>query len=242
MMAYTIFLLEDDVSQIKSIQALIADYSTQSGISIDLLFAANLDAAKKIILTFPQIDVFLLEISLHNTSYDGAGIHFAEFVQQFTKYRTKPLIFLTIYGDYMPHALNRLHCFSFILKPYTSQELFRQLDDLLLSRDETLLLKNLDGVYMKLLPEYLVYIHSNGRYLKYHTLDDILHSRQYSMQRLEELLPEYFFRCHRSYIVNKIYIDNFDFRNHIIHLATLDVSLPISRKISSVDFVSNYMD
>lgn len=241
-MAHTIFLLEDDIIQIKSIQELIADYSTQSGISIDLLSAANLDAAQEIILTFPQIDVFLLDISLNNLSCDNAGIRFAEFVQQFTKYRTKPLIFLTIYGDYMSYALNRLHCFSFLLKPYTPQELFRQLDDLLLSRDGTLLLKNLDGVYMKLTPEHLVYIQSDGRYLKYHTLDDIIHSRQYSMQELEELLPKYFFRCHRSYIVNKIYIDNFDFRNRIIHLATLDVSLPISRKISSVDFVSGYMD
>ncbi len=50
-----------------------------------------------------------------------------------------------------------------------------------------------------------------------------------SFSRMEEHLPEYFVRCHRSYIVNILRTTEFDFANHQICLSD-QRKIPISKK------------
>ena len=50
-----------------------------------------------------------------------------------------------------------------------------------------------------------------------------------SLQKLEKSLPEYFIRCHRSYIVNFMFIQKVDLTNSIFYLNEKAV-IPISQK------------
>lgn len=50
-----------------------------------------------------------------------------------------------------------------------------------------------------------------------------------SLQKLERNLPEYFIRCHRSYIVNFMFIQKIDLTNSIFYLNDKTV-IPISKK------------
>lgn len=49
-----------------------------------------------------------------------------------------------------------------------------------------------------------------------------------TLDALEESLPDYFVRCHRSFVVNRQYISNIRFADSIIFLA-YDMNIPLSR-------------
>lgn len=51
----------------------------------------------------------------------------------------------------------------------------------------------------------------------------------HSLKKLEELLPEYFVRCHRSYLVNARYISQINFSQSTLSL-TDNIVIPVSQK------------
>ena len=65
--------------------------------------------------------------------------------------------------------------------------------------------------------------------MTYQTLDSTHTSRQYTMKQLEQQLPENFIRCHKSYIINKDYIKNFDTVNHYIQMYHTPELIPVTR-------------
>lgn len=240
-MQQTIFLLEDDISQIESLNSLVKEYNKKYHTNYHIISNYSFNDAKKNVDTLKTIDIFFIDIILSDENKNFNGIEFAKYVRSFLKYETTPIFFLTAYSGFMPAALNQIHCFAFLLKPYRPESLYQQLQELPHTRNTELTIKNLDGIYIKLPFDSLLYVKSHGRYLKYVTKDSIFHSRQYTMQKLEHLLPDFFCRCHKSYIVNSKYIKNYDFTNHYIHLAPIQKVIPMSRKLTTKTIIQeNY--
>ena len=53
---------------------------------------------------------------------------------------------------------------------------------------------------------------------------------------MEHILPEYFIRCHRSYIVNAMYVSRLNLSQSVIHISEKYI-VPVSKKYKS--FVNN---
>ena len=51
----------------------------------------------------------------------------------------------------------------------------------------------------------------------------------HTLKKIEEVLPKYFVRCHRSYIVNTRYISRINFSQNTL-LLTGDIVIPVSQK------------
>lgn len=243
MIKYTIFLLEDNLEQIQQLRLLIAQYNTECKHSLCLIAAATLAEGKALLAnTEEPIDAFFLDIALDQNegaedenSQNTDGILFARHLASRPEYQDTPICFLSVHHFYLPSLLNHLHCFCFLQKPFTAQELFRQLDDLLDIKKQPLLLKTLDGIYTAVVTNQLIYIQSHGRNLMYVTIHGTFCSRQYSMKELSKILPGNFFRCHKSYIINQNFVANYDFRNHYAgiicsHTKTIPLSHSITLK------------
>lgn len=248
-MNYTIFILEDNELQANFIKKLVQTYGIQHNISFHTISAHSLQKAYEL-LPYYQIDIFLLDIALGKDAKNQDGIAFAQALQLQPTTQNKPILFITAYEIHMPYAINHLHCFSFLIKPYEQEDFFIQLDDLFIRMNRLLakqppicespannsqtgnsiMIKTLDGTYVPLFPNQLIYITSHGRYLTYVTTQEQFQSRQYTMQKLEKLLGNPFIRCHKSYIVNQTYIKNYDFLLHYAHLTTSKDLIPLSRK------------
>ncbi len=252
-MNYTIFILEDDKLQANCLIKLIQDYGVQHNIVFRILFADSLQKAYKML--YNHIDIFLLDIALNKDKYNQDGFVFAQMLQSQPGNQIKPILFISAHKLHMPIAINQLHCFSFLIKPYEREEFFSQLDDLFIrihgfltnkpstnkimlntspihesSINKQLLIKKIDGTYVPLSLHHLIYITSHGRYLTYVTTKEQFQSRQYTMKKIEQLLGSPFVRCHKSYIVNQTYIKNYDFLLHYAHLKNSKDLIPLSRK------------
>ena len=252
-MNYTIFILEDDKLQANCLIKLIQDYGVQHNIVFHIFFADSLQKAYKMI--YKHIDIFLLDIALSKDEYNQDGFVFANMLQSQPGNQIKPILFITAHEIHMPIAINQFHCFSFLTKPYECEDFFSQLDDLFMrikysltdnscatksfintslinesSTNRQLLIKKLDGTYVPLFLNHLIYITSHGRYLTYVTTKERFQSRQYTMKKIEQLLESPFVRCHKSYIINQTYIKNYDFLLHYAHLVNSKDLIPLSRK------------
>lgn len=124
-----------------------------------------------------------------------------------------------------------------LLKPYTvlkaQQIVQKTIYQYYKNREDKNKIKSLFCIYSKREAWYYAYtdicyfeardkkivLHSNGKEVFFYN----------SLRELEQVLPEYFIRCHRSYIVNFIFIQKVDFVHNLFYLRENPV-IPISQK------------
>lgn len=226
-MKKNILLLEDDAIQAKALKQMINNYSA----NIDVYYAMNIGQADALLKKDIIFNAFFLDISLDNKNTNNAGLLLARQIRSSTRYQRTPFVFITAFPEHIYSAVNQLHCFAYLIKPYSEKELHKQLASLFEPK-HTILLKTSGNIHIRLSLDSLQYVHSNGRYLTYVTASSKYCSRQHTLKELINILPDGFIRCHRSYIINKAFVKNFDFVNHFVHMLVNDELIPISRNFS----------
>lgn len=219
-----ILLLEDDRNQAKSLQKMIQNYSK----NIDIAYAATTVQARDILNSSTLFDAFFLDISLDEQKRNQDGLQLAEQLQAMPRYQRTPILFITAFPQYVYSALNQLHCFAYLIKPYSEKAIHQQLAALFENK-RTLLLKTSENIHIRLSLDNLQYIQAHGRYMTFVTTSSKYLSRQYTLKELTRLLPGKFLHCHKSYIINQSFVKNFDFVNHFAHMLINGEVIPLSR-------------
>lgn len=219
-----ILLLEDDRYQAKNLQIIIQNYSQ----NIEIAYAATMEQARDLLNGSTLFDAFFLDISLDEQKRNQDGLQLAEQFQAMPRYQRTPILFITAFPQYVYTALNRLHCFAYLMKPYSEKDVHQQLSALFENR-RTLLLKTSENIHIRLSLDTLQYIQAHGRYMTFVTTSSKYDSRQYTLKELTKLLPGEFIHCHKSYIINQSFVDNFDFVNHFAHMVVNGEVIPLSR-------------
>ncbi len=219
-----ILLLEDDRNQAKSLQKMIQNYSK----NIDIAYAATMVQARDILNSSTLFDAFFLDISLDEQKRNQDGLQLAEQLQAMPRYQRTPILFITAFPQYVYSALNQLHCFAYLIKPYSEKAIHQQLAALFENK-RTLLLKTSENIHIRLSLDNLQYIQAHGRYMTFVTTSSKYLSRQYTLKELTRLLPGEFLHCHKSYIINQSFVKNFDFVNHFAHMLINGEVIPLSR-------------
>ncbi|MBQ5559512.1 MAG: response regulator transcription factor [Lachnospiraceae bacterium] len=223
-----ILLVEDVLIQAQALKSIIQSHIQDTQITI----ASNAADALHFIQVLPTIDLFFLDIALSeedNKMNDGITLGLE--IRSRMKYKNTPIIYVTSYTNKIQEAINKVHCFGFLYKPYTSFDVTNLLDSIFQSEinEQILLLKIESSVFFNLNLSSLLFIHAEGKYMTYQTPDSSHTSRQYTLKQLEQQLPSNFIRCHKSYIVNKDYIKNFDTVNHYIQMYHTSKLIPVAR-------------
>ena len=175
--------------------------------------------------------MFFLDIQLSSQEdISGNGISFGKLVRTYEAHRTTPIIFITSFPNYINEAINSVHCYGFLTKPYLPNDVFQMLDSISQKKTSAILkLKNSDCIYREINFSDILLIESHLHYLHYHTQNNVHRSRQYTMKQLETILPNYFVRCHKSYLVNRHFISSYDPINRRLHLANHATLIPVGR-------------
>ena len=171
---------------------------------------------------------FFIDIALDDNVENTDGLSFAKFLSEKSAYKDTPVIFTTSFPDYVYEALNHLHCYAYLLKPFDRDDVFHQLDQILRTND-SIRFKTADGIYMKLDTDEIYYIQAFGRNMHFMTKHGEITSRQYTMKSLNDILPGSFERCHKSFLVNKKYIQSVNPRTKTLHLRGLDDDIPYGK-------------
>ncbi len=173
---------------------------------------------------------FLLDINLGGEQ-DGIqlGIRIKE--QEF--YASSPIIYITAVTSRMADAINKVHCYGYITKPYNPDELVSTVKCLLslpAFAPDGLRLQSINGIYYRVRYDDIYYFESNGHVLKCHTSHGKYSTRNYSIKDLVKVLPEAFIQCHRSYVVNIGHITGYDRTKFTVKIAEPpNASVPVGR-------------
>lgn len=220
------FILEDHKEQAEALAKILHSYHSNIKTTIALSITEALQKIKE-----ATYDLFFLDIQLSTEEQlSGNGIAFGKLLRTMTDYSSTPIIYITSFSEYINDAINSVHCYGFLQKPYLDTDAYHLLDSLANASDiSTLKLKNKDCIYLELLFSDITHISSQLHYLNYYTQKDIHKSRQYTMKNLEEILPDYFIRCHKSYWVNRHFISSYDTINQCIRLCNDSTLIPVGR-------------
>lgn len=220
---FSIFIFEDDKIQATALKNYINEYSQD----MHPVITASTKEAISILSKEPYFRAYFLDISTDPDAENTDGLKIAEYIRHKTK-NNAPIIFTTAFPKHIYHAVNDIHCTTYLLKPYTKEQLFRQLDNILgTERDFTI--KTIDNIRIKLNFDDVFYFESHGRYIIAHTLHGEFMTRQYRLKQILELFPAYFEQCHKSYIVNTRYIELIDPYAHLISLKKTKDKVPCNR-------------
>lgn len=223
-----ILIVEDNKEQAMELKAMLKSLlpDVQS-------FVANCyyDAVK--MLRQEEFHCFFLDIMLSEQPDHASadGISLGKQIRCIPRYVNTPIIYLTSYSNRMQEAINEIHCYGFLYKPYNFEELKRMLRSMNChEKTEQLSLRLESSVFVQLELSDIQYIKSDGKYMLYHTQKGIYRSRQYKMSQLQEMYPGTFCRCHKSYMFNERFFECYDSVNQCVRLIQCVDIVPVGRK------------
>lgn len=213
---YTALVVEDNVIQLAAIEKILkTNYS-----DMRILKAADYFSAAEFIQK-ESIQLFLLDIQLDIYSDQDDGIVLGKYIRTMPEHSYTPILYITSIPDKIAEAVNDIHCYNYLLKPYSAEELVdsvRRLLDSPMVHNEPLKFRDLQGIYFRIDLKKLVHIHSEKKVLVLHTTTSDFHTRDMSLEQLLTKLPDNFLQCHKSHIVNLDFCKNYDKTLRVINL------------------------
>lgn len=229
----TILILEDNIVQLDALAATLENNLEH----IHILKASDYETAL-LLLEKHHIHFFLLDIELNHDNPDApTGIDLGMQIRSIPKYQLSPILFITSIPDKTLDAINKTHCYNYILKPYTSETLLEAVTSLFkipLSEAAPITLRDSNGIYYKISEKNILYAEASGKKIILHMFKtnhtDIskLTTNQYRLAELCQIFSDNFIQCHKKYIVNANYISSYDKSTCLIHIKS-DI-LPVGRK------------
>lgn len=180
-----------------------------------------------------NISVFLLDIQVE----DYSGIELAKRLRQIKKYQFTPIIFITAMPTKEMEAFRKIHCYDYILKPYSEEDVKNVLQKILVDfLDETyknevkkLALKFKDFTQLIDMKD-IIYVEYLNRRIVIITKEDKIEYMRMPMKKFKPLLDEaYFMQVHQSIIINLNYVETIEFDSKKIYLNSVKHEVPIGR-------------
>ena len=224
-----VLIVEDDLTQLN----LLSDCIKNRYPCWMIQTACNYDIAEQLLLNSVASDkpftLLLLDIQLSKEKGDCGGFFLARLARKSPCYYRVPILFLTAISDEGAFALSEFHCYNYISKPYTAEDIIFQLEQMLVTGylEQTLELQDINRILHRVKLEDIYYIEAQAHILLIHTKNGKICTRQYTMERLTEVLTSDFIRCHRKFIINKRYVQSFDRISQYIRIN--DISITVGR-------------
>lgn len=215
-----VLILEDNLAAQRHLAGIIAKVPVKNEV---YSFADMKDAYQCALER--TIDLFLIDIIL-DTSHPGdvSGLKFAENIREIGSYCHTPIIFITSLEDPKLYTYEKLHCYSFVEKPFDEERVKQSVEQCLNfpkynGGTKTLFFRK-DGIVLSVEREHITYAESNDHILHIYTRKrDVLKIPYITLKNfLKEVDSPEFIQCSRNTIINVNYIENVDMPNRMIHL------------------------
>lgn len=170
-----------------------------------------------------SFDLLILDIGLPTMN----GIELAECLRKKKEYRMTPIIFISAYESKELEAYRRVHCFTFMRKPYKDEELDHAIQECMeyenkeespipAPEKELLVFKNNDRIFIP--QKEILYVERVQRKLCIHLPKEKIHTDRYSLVTIASVLEDFFVRCHQGYIINMKQVKKIDVKAKKIYI------------------------
>jgi DNA-binding LytR/AlgR family response regulator len=176
-----------------------------------------------------DIDAFFIDIHL----IDGNGFDLAKKIRSINKYNFVPIVFISGLRTKEMEAFHDIHCYDYILKPYTRKTIenimMRIMVDYFEQENDDKKYLNLEykGVKQQVLLKDIIIVESINRRIFIRTKNEQIKYKQININQFIEKLPDHFIQIHQSIIVNKDYIEKIDISGNCIKLREIAEGIPI---------------
>ena len=230
MTMHNVLIVEDNPEQNKelfnNIQKAYPNWNVTS--------AYSFEQAKKIIeqsiLTNDYFSIFLLDVQLKDDPCDFGGFVLANEIRSQKPYYTVPILFLTSVTEKTGYALSNFHCYNYITKPYSSDDVISQIQQMILTgylEENSIYITDTSRIKHRIVQKDICYIESKSHLIILETVNGSISSREMNFSSLLKQLTGDFIQCHKKYIVNANHIDNYDKQSRFLRLG--NHSIPVSR-------------
>ena len=232
-----VLILEDNTAALDYISALIHE----TGANSKTYQCTNIKDAYQTALE-KDIDLFIVDIILDaNRPGDSSGLKFVENIRKLDKYTISPVIFVTSLEDARLHSYEKLHCYSFLEKPFDPERL-KEMVRLCIqggrrNRERRTLYFRKDGIIIAIDRDEIVEVEGSGHVLYVRTnRGERIDVPYITIKRfLEEADDDNFIQCSRSSVVNLQYVRSLDLTNRMIELkndfGTIGVGMSYKKKL-----------
>lgn len=233
-----ILLVEDEPGAVAFIRRCMEAYASEHDLAAFAKAAEALSYAE-----INQVDLFILDIQL----LDYRGTELAKQLRSMPKYRFTPILFTTELAGEELSAYREIKCYDFLVKPFTEAEFQKAVQTALEMGAQMREAPEILRIEQKqFLFEYeirsILYIESYGKQLLIHTVQsgDIEVTDQisgYSLSRLLGMVSQNkLLQCHKSFLVNPVYIYKIDKANRLLYLKECKTAIPIGEKYQKAVF------
>jgi DNA-binding LytR/AlgR family response regulator len=224
-----IAICDDELNMCERICVLIKEQNVNCDIDIYYSGEALLAAGNK-------YDIYFLDVKMQGISGMQAAKHLRENVSE-----GSVIIFITAFKDYMSEAFD-VKAFHFLLKPVTADKFAtvfaRAMDEyhrITRYADKHIIIK-IDNSHHKLRIRDIHYIESRDKKAVFYTKQGMIEAK-IKIKELEKMLEREFFRCHRCYLVNLMYVTRYS--TSVIWLTNGEEVLLAEKNFN--DFVKAFM-
>jgi DNA-binding LytR/AlgR family response regulator len=215
-----VLIVEDDAPYALNIEVMLSDLGHHI-IGIAPNYQKALD-----IIDVHHVDIAIIDIVL---SGKRTGLELAEKIRD----RMIPIVFMTSQESMEMYKQSQTFPLSqYAIKPFHVYNLDSAIHSLMsMIENNPQFLK--DGITGHIIPlKDIVYLEVDGNYTSIHTVNKCFVFKK-SLQLLKQQLPEtHFVQIHRSYIIQKAFVQEIDLTNHLVFLKGNTPSLPISRRFA----------
>lgn len=202
-----ILILEDNYVAREHLASLINELEIQN----TLFRCDNIKDAYQYALE-RDIDLFLVDIILKpNSPGDSSGLKFVDSIRKIDRYAFTPVIMVTSLEDAKLCSYEKLHCYSFVEKPFDPEKLKELVRQCLRFPEKRQLPKTLyfrkDGIILSVNMEDIVYVNARNHMLDIHTQQgDVLSIPYVTLKKfLAEADNPDIVQCSRSTVINLDY-------------------------------------
>lgn len=235
-----VLILEDNILTNRYIQEIIGEIDDK----IRIFSFTDVKDAYQCVLD-KRIDLFIIDIILEaSVPGDSSGLKFVDGIRKINKYSFTPVIFVTSLEDAKLYTYEKLHCYSFIEKPFDPEKLKELVEECLNFPSATEKRKTLyfrkDGIILAVDREDIVYAESINHIMNIHTIrGDVLKIPYITLKKLiEDIDSTDIIQCSRSTLVSKTFIDNVDITNQVIRLkdgfGNVEIGIVYKKKLKEI--------
>lgn len=220
-----IAICDDDQYMLEALKKLVNDFFRENNTDIKVMLFAS---GEELLRYGKHIDILFLDIQMKNID----GMETAKKLRQsdFKGF----LIFVTILKELVFQAFE-VQAFDYLLKPIQedsfSKTMVRLLDCMKNAKDKNLLIRI--GYESRLIPvDDIVFCEIIDRKIYLHLLSSEVIDYYEKIEDLEKKLDKYFYKCHRSFLINLKYVRSY--KNGMVVMKG-GKEIPVSR-LRSKDF------
>ena len=226
-----ILIVEDDELQLKMLVDTISGHYPGWNVDACRTYDSALKLIKESCLdTSKEYTLFLFDVQLTECVTDRGGFQLAEEVRKIPMYYRTSILFLTGITNALTYALSTFHCYNYINKPYTCEDILNQLEQMIITGylEQFTTIVDTDRILHKIRTEDITYVNSIRHLKAIHTTNSKIQTRDYSFDDLISMTNNKLTPCHKAYLINTRYISSYDKVTNSIVIN--GESIPVGRK------------